>query len=182
MGSWALGFERFQIAEQRGHHAHTAGRFCALISQADEVFRHPRNLNRVLAVGDLKGDGCQALHLDGVCDLICQPIGGSSCRHDLLGPELDRHHDHLHLAGFRGREFLEGPEHAVGAFLVIAGVVGPDELHARGQLRGEFDRFGGGSAGLVARARSDASARKLTLATLPTSPSAVGMTSTETRD
>ena len=142
VGRRPLGVDRFEIAQQRRREPHAAGGFRPLVGDADDVFRHAADLDRVFAVGDLEEERGQAFDLDRVRRLIRRAIAAPRCRDDLLRSEIDGHQHHLDGASLTRWEFLQVPEHAVETLLVPARMVCPHEFHARRQLGDQFDRPG----------------------------------------
>ena len=156
------GLDRLHVAEERGDDANTTSRLRPLIGDPDHVLTHSADFDRVFTVGHLEGEGCQPLDLDGVANLIGEAGGGAGGGDDLLRAKRDRHHHHLDLPGLGGRELLEVPKHAVCPLLVVASVVGPDELHARRELCDKFDAEGRRRAGIGHREHAGRGALEVT--------------------
>ena len=61
---------------------------------------------------------------------------------------LDRQRHQFDAAGFLGRQFLQPPADGPGGLVVVAGIVGADELQARRQQDRQFDLLAGAVPGL----------------------------------
>ena len=140
----AFGGDGLHLGRQLTRQANVGGGLRALIQHADLVGRFAADLDRVVDVDHLEQDRGDPVDQDLLLFLHRQrPLGRAAEAEGLL-PDLHRHRHQLDRAGLVDRQLGQGPVDGSRGLVVVAVVVGADELQAAGQFGDQLARRGPG--------------------------------------